>query len=187
MPINQLAGILTGAAIGRLLVGVTELDGDAITVPGFIPRAAGASLEKADGIVVSYLTTPEDPSSVRAEFFVVTDIGDLINLGVISGYGGSGLGNPAGFDKSYLGGNLGAGGDTFHLYTYNNGEDAMVDILAADYFNDAADILEIGDVLYVTSSQGEVDTRGADLLKVTDIVDGVVTVAATDFDQFVAP
>lgn len=183
MNIGTLAGILTGAILGRLFAGTTDFAIAEITAPGFIPNSVGANLEKADGIVMTYLQTPGDVATVRAEFFVVTDISTVINVGIMSAYGGSGLGNPAGFKREYLGGNLGAGGGSFNLFTYNNGGDDMDTITAAGYFNDAADVLEAGDVLYVTASQGQ---RGADLLKVisVDTLTSVVVVEATAFNQF---
>lgn len=62
----------------------------------------------------------------------------------------------------------GAGDTGHHYYFYTNSEGD--DVTATDFFNDVADSLNVGDLIY--------DVDGSIHYHVTDITDGAVTVAA---------
>ena len=183
---KSLSGVIgAGVVGGALYVGTTDADATEITATGFIPWSVGIGLQKGDGIVMNYMETSGDPATIRSDFFVVgSNSSNSITLQIFSGYGGSGLGNtPAGFNRTFLSGNIGAGSDAPSVFAYNNAVDDMDDIAGADYFNDASDILREGDFIYVTCAAGA-GTRGADLVRVDNISSiGEVAVLPLDFSQ----
>lgn len=177
--LQSMSGLLAGAAAIAVFVGTTTDQATNITAADFIPQSVKDALNKGDAVCVNYLAVAEDEGSLRSDWFYVESAGAK-DLDWMENAGGMASDNTAGFDRSYLSGNIGAGGGSFSLYVYRNGEDAMVDVVAADYFNEVADILNEGDVILTMTAAGEVDTRGLDFLKVTDITDGVVTVVAAN-------
>ena len=183
---KSLSGVIGASVVsGALYVGTTDADASEITATGFIPWSVGAALNKGDGIVMNYMETSGDPDTIRSDFFVVgSNSSNAVTLQIFNGYGGSGLGNePAGFNRTFLGGNVSAGSAAPAIYTYNNAVDNMDDISGAGYFNDAADILKVGDFIYATSAQGAANGRGTDLLRVDSNDGTAVAVLALDFSQ----
>jgi len=56
-------------------------------------------------------------------------------------------------DKSKFSGNVGAGSDAPSLYVYKT-IDTKAATIASGYFNELADILEIGDIILATTDTG---------------------------------
>lgn len=58
------------------------------------------------------------------------------------------------YDRKKLSGNLGSGSDAPKSFTYKDTDSTKVGIAAADYFLDANDVMEVGDVIYTFGSDG---------------------------------
>ena len=73
------------------------------------------------------------------------------------------------YDRTKLSGNLGAGSDAPKNFTYKDTGSTKAQIAAADYFLDAYDVLDVGDVIYTYGSDG------GQFLSVTTSSDTAVT------------
>lgn len=58
------------------------------------------------------------------------------------------------FDRKKLSGNMGAGSLAPKVYTFKDDASTMVEIATADYFLDVYQILDVGDVINATGSDG---------------------------------
>lgn len=63
------------------------------------------------------------------------------------------------FVRTNLSGNVGAGSSAPKFMTYNAGADAKADVVGADYFLSANDVLEANDAILVVASNGMIIVR----------------------------
>lgn len=63
----------------------------------------------------------------------------------------------------------------FTLWSYQT-EDAQADVTAANYFNDVADLVRKGDVIFSSASMA--GTLEASVLSVSDVASAVVTITS---------
>jgi hypothetical protein len=76
--------------------------------------------------------------------------------------------DPAGYQADNFGGNIGAG-SSIRMFTYRNNTDTVATIGTAGYFDEIADALEVGDMIFVIGNDDAI------VLSITSINGGVVT------------
>lgn len=77
------------------------------------------------------------------------------------------------FNLRNLENHAGSGGG-IKLFSYRSTTDGKAAVQAANYFNTAADLLSVGDRIFISCSNADFDAQ------VSDITGGVVTIAALD-------
>lgn len=148
-----------------------------VTTAGYIDKDSVPALNVGDFV---FVTTQAGTVNRAGNIAIVAtkniyDNGtpNEVDLSAIGTYAGDVRAtDPAGFQKSNFGGNLGAGSST-RLFTYRNNTDDKATIAAPDYFLDLGLNLMVDDLILTIANDG------ATILRVT-AVGSTVTVTVND-------
>ena len=172
---NRLKAVAGGSAITPSIFTYRSNDPLAeIIANGYFTDAFGI-FEIADIIFVNHSNDTSYAKIIcTTKTAVPGGVHDIEFIQAINYLGDTRATDNAGFESKHLSLAMMAGERSFNLYTFRNNTDALATILAADYFLDAAPILNPGDILEVIANDLSQEIR-----VLTSSAAGVTTEAIT--------